>query len=378
MLLPPLSLYIHIPWCVKKCPYCDFNSHALQRELPQAAYLDALVDDLRQDLAYVQDRKINSIFFGGGTPSLISPAGIENLLQNISGLVDFTSNIEITLEANPGTIEHFNFADYKTAGINRISLGAQSFNNQKLAALGRIHEAHDTLDAIEQIQRINFRSYNIDLMHGLPGQTLDEALEDLQTAIACQPPHLSWYQLTIEPNTIFYKYPPQLPTDDLAWQIQTSGEAMLAAAGYTHYEVSAFAKPDHQCMHNCNYWEYGDYLGIGAGAHGKITDVSTKAIFRTRKTRNPKDYLDPKQQYLAAKTMVKTTEIPSEFMLNRLRLFNDLSFKQFEQRTGLPISNIAAILETAQYKELIELDTDSLRLTDLGRRFLNDVMQLFC
>lgn len=374
---PPLSLYIHIPWCIKKCPYCDFNSHALQNLLPEEKYLNALIDDLEIDLPYIQARPIISIFFGGGTPSLISPAGIEKLLNKISKLLTFAPNIEITLETNPGTVEHFNLSDYKQAGINRISLGAQSFNNAKLKSLGRIHAANDTLAAIEKLHTINFNSFNIDLMHGLPNQTLDEALQDLSTAIACAPPHLSWYQLTIEPNTVFHKYPPALPNDELAWQIQVAGEKLLANAGFEHYEVSAFAQANHQCKHNTNYWEFGDYVGIGAGAHGKITQPELNTILRTWKTRNPKDYLDGSQKLLAGTTLVAKAELPGEYMLNRLRLFDKLNLQQFQQRTGLPISCIAAILKTASRKELINLDANSLEVTTLGKRFLNDLMQMF-
>lgn len=377
MILPPLSLYIHIPWCVKKCPYCDFNSHALKTSLPEQEYLNALIADLTLDLNYVQQRSITSIFFGGGTPSLISPTGIEWLLNKIAQLVTFDSDIEISLETNPGTVEHFNLSDYKQAGINRISLGAQSFNDSKLKLLGRIHAAHETLAAVEKLHAINFKSFNIDIMHGLPLQTFDEAMEDLSTAIACDSPHLSWYQLTLEPNTVFHKYPPKLPPDDITWQIQEQGEQLLANAGFVHYEVSAFAKPGHQCKHNVNYWEFGDYIGIGAGAHGKITDSISKNIFRTWKTRNPKDFLHPQKTFLAGKSIIEQSQLPSEFMLNRLRLFNKLRLQQFAERTGLPSSSITAILETAISKELITQTNDGIILTGLGKRFLNDVMQMF-
>lgn len=376
MNLPPLSLYIHIPWCVKKCPYCDFNSHAVKGSLPEQEYLDALIADLKLDLEDVQERTINTIFFGGGTPSLISPQGIENLLKGISSLVKFAPDIEITLEANPGTAEHFNLYDYKQAGINRISLGAQSFDDKKLQALGRIHAAKDTLKAIDKLHAINFKSFNIDIMHGLPQQSFEEAMQDLDTALACDPPHFSWYQLTIEPNTLFFKYPPKLPEDDITWEIQIRGEEKLAAAGFTHYEVSAFAQPKQECRHNINYWEFGDYLGIGAGAHGKITDTAGN-IKRTWKTRYPKDYLDPNKKFLAGSKIIPVTQLPSEYMLNRLRLFDKLNLQQFQQRTNLPISSIAAILETARQKELITIDGEWLAVTSLGKRFLNDLIQMF-
>lgn len=377
MPLPPLSLYIHIPWCVKKCPYCDFNSHAVHNSIPEAEYLAALIADLQQDLPFAQGRKLQSIFFGGGTPSLFSPQGLGGLLQNISDLIPFSANIEITLEANPGTIEHYNFSDYKSAGINRISLGAQSFNDHKLQALGRIHKAHETLTAIEKLHNINFQSFNIDLMHGLPQQTLVEAMQDLNTALSCNPPHLSWYQLTLEPNTVFYKYPPKLPDDEIAWQIQAAGEELLHAAGFAHYEVSAFAKPGAQCKHNLNYWEFGDYLGIGAGAHGKITDLDTHTVTRSWKTRLPKDYLNSEQNFQAGKTTLTTEQLVFEYMLNRLRLFDKLNLEDFTQRTGLPINHIAAILNAAQNKELISLQNNYVQITTLGKRFLNDLMQMF-
>ncbi len=373
----PLSLYIHMPWCVKKCPYCDFNSHAVKDGLPQEEYIDALIEDLAIDLPYVQGRTIKSIFFGGGTPSLIAPQAIERLLSKISTMVDFDPEIEITMEANPGTVEHYNFADYKQAGITRISLGAQSFDDSKLQALGRIHKADETFEAIARLQQIGFTSFNIDLMHGLPQQTLEQALDDLRIAIECQAPHISWYQLTIEPNTVFYKYPPPLPNDELAWEIQTQGQQMLSDAGYIQYEVSAYAKPGQQCKHNLNYWNFGDYIGMGAGAHGKITNLQTHAIHRTWKTRNPRDYLDQKQAFLAGLQLVPQHELPGEYMLNRLRLFDKLKLSDFELYTGLPINTITATLNAAANKGLITLDAENLYLTELGKRFLNDLIQMF-
>lgn len=377
MSIIPLSLYIHIPWCVKKCPYCDFNSHALKNSLPEKQYLDALIEDLIIDLPYAQERPIKSIFFGGGTPSLISPQGIESLLNRISKHVEFAQNIEITLETNPGTVEHFELADYKSAGINRISLGAQSFDDQKLKLLGRIHCASETLAAVDKLHRINFNSFNIDLMHGLPQQSLEQALLDLSTAIDCKPPHLSWYQLTIEPNTFFHKYPPPLPNDDLTWQIQTQGEQLLANAGFKHYEVSAFAQPGNFCQHNLNYWEFGDYIGIGAGAHGKITDLKTFDIQRTWKTRTPTDYLNPDKKFLAGISAVAKDQLPSEYMLNRLRLFMPLDVRQFQQYTGLPCTRIVNILNTACEQGLMQQNNDCYTLTQLGKSFLNNVVQMF-
>ncbi len=373
----PLSLYIHIPWCIKKCPYCDFNSHALKTSLPEETYLNTLIEDLKLDLPFVQHRNLKSIFFGGGTPSLISPQGIEKLLCKISSLISFDANIEITLETNPGTVEHFDLADYKQAGINRISLGAQSFDDQKLKSLGRIHCAAETLVVIEKLHRINFNSFNIDLMHGLPGQTLEQAMRDLTTAIDCQAPHISWYQLTIEPNTVFHKYPPQLPHDELTWQIQMQGEHILALAGFKHYEVSAFAKTKHRCKHNMNYWNFGDYIGIGAGAHGKYTDLNTNEIIRTSKTRNPNDYLNPDKKFMSNIITVPKNQLPSEYMLNRLRLFSSFTLNDYEQRTGLSSTEIVRILDDAQQEGFIELTNKYYSVTDLGKRFLNNVMQMF-
>lgn len=373
----PLSLYIHIPWCIKKCPYCDFNSYAINGKLPESEYITALIADLKQELQYVQNRQLISIFFGGGTPSLFSPQGIETLLTAIQKLIPYNNNIEITLETNPGTIEHFNFADYKTAGINRISLGAQSFVDEKLQVLGRIHTAKEILTAIETLHKCNFTAFNIDLMHSLPQQTVEEAMYDLNTAIDCQAPHLSWYQLTLEPNTVFHKHPPQLPNDDLSWQIQQEGEKILAATGFTHYEISAFAQDGKQCLHNTNYWQFGDYIGIGAGAHGKITNLNSMQVQRTWKTRSPKDYLDPSKKFLAGINTVATADLPGEFMLNRLRLFTRVNLQEFKLYTGLPTSSITAILNSAGERGLIEYNDDSFILTSFGKRFINEVMQLF-
>jgi len=373
----PLSLYIHIPWCIKKCPYCDFNSYALNGNLPETEYIAALIADLKQDLQYVQDRKLLSIFFGGGTPSLFSPKSIEMLLTDVKRLIPFGDGIEITLETNPGTIEHFNFADYKTAGVNRISLGAQSFIDEKLQALGRIHNAKEILNAIDTLHKCNFESFNIDIMHSLPQQTLEQAMSDLTTAVDYQAPHISWYQLTLEPNTVFHKYPPKLPNDDLSWQIQQEGEKILATGGFNHYEISAFAKAGQQCLHNTNYWKFGDYLGIGAGAHGKVTDLSTMQAQRYWKTRSPKDYLDPSKKFLAGINNISTADLPGEFMLNRLRLFTKIELQEFQQATGLPTTAITAILKSASKRGLIEYNNDALILTAFGKRFINDVMQLF-
>ena len=373
----PLSLYIHIPWCIRKCPYCDFNSHALNKELPEQQYLTALIEDLKQDLGFVYNRPITTIFFGGGTPSLISPSGIERLLTEISKLVTFAPDIEITLEVNPGTVEHHNIHDYYSAGINRISLGVQSFNDQKLAMLGRIHKSKETFKVIEELHSSKFHSFNLDLMHGLPQQTVAEAMEDLRSALDCKPPHISWYQLTLEPNTVFYKYPPILPNDDVTWEIQANGEELLHTGGFNHYEISAFSQPNHECRHNLNYWSFGDYLGIGAGAHAKITHPDTFAVQRFWKTRNPKDYLDPAKKSLAGSKYISKSELPFEYMLNRLRSFKPFNFAEFESYTGLPLSDISAILKQSQEHGFSLLTNERMELTQHGKRFLNDMMQMF-
>lgn len=378
LILSPLSLYIHIPWCIKKCPYCDFNSHPLKNPLPEAAYIAALVDDLKQDLSkFKVTRPIQTIFFGGGTPSLMSPKGIGDLLTTIQTVIPFAPNIEITLETNPGTVEHHRMAAYRQAGITRISLGTQSFDNEKLKSLGRIHQSDEILTVIEEIQQAGFQSFNLDLMYGLPNQTLEEALTDLRTAIAQNPPHLSWYHLTLEPNTLFYHKPPKRPNDDIMWAIQEQGEALLKEAGFEHYEVSAFSKPGHHCQHNLNYWQFGDYLGIGAGAHGKITDVTNQCITRTRKERHPKAYLDKTKPYLADHNIVTPDALPFEFMLNQLRLYRTFSLDTFIERTGLSLDVIEAPIQEAFNKGMLDLDNHSLRVTKLGTRFLNDLMALF-
>ncbi len=373
----PLSLYVHIPWCVKKCPYCDFNSHAVKDDLPQSSYVQALMDDLIQDLAFVQDRPLQSIFFGGGTPSLFAPASIGSIIDGVAKHLSFAPNIEISMEANPGTIEHHNFAEYKTAGINRVSLGIQSFDNQLLQKLGRIHSNAETMLAIEQLHQIQFKTFNLDLMYGLPNQTVEQALHDLDIGIASCAPHLSWYQLTIEPNTVFYKYTPTLPDDDLTWEMQELGQQQLANAGFKHYEVSAYAKPGHACQHNLNYWRFGDYLGIGAGAHGKVTDLNTRVVTRTWKTRAPKDYLAADKAFMAGYKTITADELPGEYMLNRLRMYDEIQIIEFRERTGLSSNTISNKLEIANKRGLIYPSKESIRLTELGQRFLNDVVQLF-
>lgn len=373
-----ISLYIHIPWCVKKCPYCDFNSYAIEGNLPEKLYIETLLHDLKQDFSLIQGRSIKSIFFGGGTPSLFSPQGIGDILDKASAYLDFEPNLEITLEANPGTVEHHAFSDYRSAGITRISLGAQSFQNEKLAQLGRIHTMEETKRAITSILAANFNSFNIDIMYGLPNQTLADALFDLKTALSFSPPHLSWYNLTIEPNTLFHHKKPPLPLDDTIAAMEQAGLEYLAKQDLAQYEISAFSKPQHECQHNLNYWTFGDYLGIGAGAHAKITELKTHTITRYWKTRYPKSYLDPHHTLLAGSQIIPTAEIPLEFMLNALRLTAGTSVSEFETRSGLPIASITGQLKEAQIKGLlIRTEDQKIKTTQLGKRFLNDLLTLF-
>ena len=373
--LPPLSLYVHIPWCLKKCPYCDFNSHAFQGELPEQAYINSLLADLKRDLRWVQNRELTSIFIGGGTPSLFSPASIERLLSAIEQSVGFSADIEITMEANPGTFEMVKFRDFRHAGINRLSLGIQSFNKNYLNTLGRVHDDVEALTAASNVRKAGFDNFNLDLMFGLPQQGIDEALADLRSALAVEPEHLSWYQLTIEPNTVFYSKPPSLPEDDLLGDMQEAGVELLSAQGFSRYEVSAFSKPNKQSTHNLNYWRFGDYLGIGAGAHGKITLPAEQQIIRTRKIRQPASYLEHTDNTLAGCETITTAELPIEFMMNALRLSAGTEESLFQQRTGLPISEIAGSLQRLRNAGLLR--KENLATTDKGFNFLNNVLAEF-
>ncbi len=373
--LPPLSLYVHIPWCLKKCPYCDFNSHAFEGELPEQAYIDCLLADLQRDLPWVQNRKLISIFIGGGTPSLFSPASIERLLSAIEQRVGFSPAIEITMEANPGTFEKEKFRDFRHAGINRLSIGIQSFNKKYLSALGRVHDDTEALTAAANVRAAGFDNFNLDLMFGLPQQGIDEALADLRAALAVEPEHLSWYQLTVEPNTVFFSKPPSLPDDDLLGDMQEAGVELLSRQGFSRYEVSAFSKPNKQSIHNLNYWRFGDYLGIGAGAHGKITLPAEQRIIRTRKIRQPGSYLEHTDDTLAGCETITTTELPIEFMMNALRLSAGTEESLFQQRTGLPITDIAESLQRLRHAGLLE--KDNLATTDKGYNFLNHVLGEF-
>jgi len=376
MTLPPLGLYIHLPWCERKCPYCDFNSHTVET-IPEAHYIDHLLLDLESDAALSQGREVSTIFIGGGTPSLFSAGGIKRLLQHVANVVPVAAGVEITMEANPGSAEAEKFLGFAAAGVNRLSLGVQSFNDQCLAALGRVHSGEQALNAIEYALAAGFNSFNLDLMHGLPDQTAAMAQADLETALTYSPQHLSWYQLTIETNTAFYKRPPTLPVEDELADIQEAGERLLAAAGYEQYEVSAYSRPDFQCRHNVNYWQFGDYLGIGAGAHGKISD-SNGGVTRYSKTRKPEDYLNAVPGKLtASKTPLAPAELPGEYMLNALRLSRGFSMDDFHQRTGLPGEVLLPRIENLEEKGLLELSAGQVRATPLGRRFLDSVLLEF-
>lgn len=374
--LPPLALYIHIPWCVRKCPYCDFNSHAAGPSLPEEEYVDALLADLDQDLGHVHGRELTSIFFGGGTPSLFSAKALGRLLQGVQQRVPFASDIEITLEANPGTFEQAKFRDYRSLGINRLSIGVQSFQEAKLKALGRIHNGDEAIRAADMARAAGFDNFNLDLMHGLPEQSIEDALYDLRTAIAQGPTHLSWYQLTMEPNTVFWSQPPQLPEDDLLWDIQEAGQALLAAEGYAQYEVSAYARTGRQARHNLNYWSFGDFLGIGAGAHAKLSAPDGR-IVRSWKTRLPKDYLDPAKAFQAGERVLDAEELPFEFLMNVLRLTEGAPAALFEQRTGLPLASLEQARREAEARQLLQSDPQRLVATREGQLFLNDLLQHF-
>ncbi len=372
----PLSLYIHFPWCIKKCPYCDFNSHKKDSYFDEAAYIQCLIKDFTQDYArFGQNRQIHSIFMGGGTPSLFSAQALAPLFKTIEPY--YSDNIEITLEANPGTIEHGAFKHYFDLGINRISLGVQSLNPKHLKALGRIHSVDDVTRSVDEITTAGFQNFNLDLMHGLPTQTTDEALDDLAKALQFNPTHLSWYQLTIEPNTYFANYPPTLPIDETLADIEEAGFELLANHGFTRYEISAFARDPKRCQHNLNYWKFGDYIGIGAGAHGKITDCLNQKITRTTKYKLPKNYLDPDKDFLSEQTDIATQEQTLEFMLNALRLIDGFDLMLITERTFVDINTLWPLFAKAQDQGLIYLSNTHLRPTAHGLRFLNDLIMVF-
>ena len=381
LVLPPLSLYIHIPWCVRKCPYCDFNSHESSshegKSIPEQEYVAQLLRDLQYDLPYVQDRPLQTIFFGGGTPSLFSGQAIKNILDGVRKKIPFADDIEITLEANPGTAEAEKFHDFRDAGVNRLSIGVQSFYPHHLQALGRIHDSAQAKQAVQIAQAAGFTRINIDLMHGLPEQTVDEALADLQQAIALGVSHLSWYQLTIEPNTAFYSRPPVWPVDDTLWDIQQAGLALLHQEGFTQYEVSAFSRDGEACRHNLNYWQFGDYLGIGAGAHGKVTLPHERRILRYNKSRLPRDYLQRDSCCVAGQYDLADADLPFEFMMNALRLAQGVPGTLFAQRTGLPLEAIEPLWRDLQARGLVVEGGAQLATSPRGFLFLNDVLAAF-
>ena len=378
---PPLSLYVHLPWCVRKCPYCDFNSHEHRTGAPPFdAYVDALIADLDFDLPLAWGRMVHSVFFGGGTPSLFPPEAIDRFLQAASARLRFVPEIEITLETNPGTVEHGPFAGYRAAGVNRLSFGVQSFDDGCLQRLGRIHSSGDARRAVLAAQDAGFENINLDLMYALPGQTLAMALDDVERGLALGPTHLSHYQLTLEPNTVFAVRPPDgIPDIDAAWDIQEACQARLAEAGFAQYEVSAYARDGRQCAHNLNYWKFGDYLGIGAGAHGKLTLGADQQVLRRWKSKHPADYLlkAGTPAAIGGDEVLTAARLPFDFMLNALRLNDGVPLAMFEARTGLTRSAIAPQLDEARTRGWLEPDPDWLRPTELGRRFTNDVIGLF-
>ncbi|TAL82576.1 MAG: radical SAM family heme chaperone HemW [Rhodanobacter sp.] len=384
LIAPPLSLYIHMPWCVKKCPYCDFNSHGLRHEPPPYAdYIDHLLADLDADRADFGDalsgRPIVSIFFGGGTPSLFAPELIARLLDGVRERLPLHDEVEITLETNPGTVEHGRFDGYLAAGVNRLSFGIQSFDDDKLNRLGRIHSASEAESAVKSAQDAGYANINLDLMYALPRQTLDGALNDIERALVLDPAHISHYQLTLEPNTAFAANPPPLPDHDHAWAMQEACEQRLASAGYAQYEISAYAIADRRCVHNLNYWRFGDYLGIGAGAHGKLSDARTGRVRRRWKTRHPRAYLAAHGQpeRIGGDDTVGPAELPFEYMLNALRLIDGVPLGDFSDRTGLPRETIATTLEVARQHGWLYENDGRLQTTALGQRFLNDVVASF-
>lgn len=377
--LPPLGLYIHFPWCVRKCPYCDFNSHALRGDLAESAYIDGLIADLEQELPRIWGRPVSSIFMGGGTPSLFSAASIDRLLSALRARLMLTPNIEITLEANPGTVEQQRFAEFRAAGINRLSIGVQSFQDTQLHLLGRIHDGKEAIKAVETAHAVGFDNFNLDLMFALPGQNRQAAQEDLRTAISLAPTHLSYYQLTLEPNTLFYAQPPTVPDEDLAWAMQCEGQTQLAGAGYTQYEISAYAQATRECRHNRNYWQFGDYLGIGAGAHDKISDMAQQAISRSWKVKHPDNYLRTAAttQRIAGTRQLEPEDTVLEFMLNALRLTNGFSSTLFQQHTGLPLSYISTTLQQAMERGWLNWQGDNIIPSEQGLRFHNDLVAMF-
>lgn len=377
---PPLSLYIHLPWCIKKCPYCDFNSHeVLTSGFHEKLYLNALIDDLELELDRIRDRRIISIFLGGGTPSLFSPESLDRLLNSARTQLNLSSNIEVTIEANPGAIEAKKFGEYRAIGINRLSLGIQSFSNQSLSLLGRIHNSSEAKKAIEFGKEAGFKNFNLDLMFGLPNQSIDDALSDLKQAVDQSPTHVSWYQLTIEPNTVFGSKPPKLPKEDRIWSMQEEGAKFLKENNYEQYEISSFARDNHISIHNMNYWQFGDYLGIGAGSHGKITNISNSKIERYIRHKIPARYIELVEckNAITEKKVLETNEIPLEFMMNALRLTKGIPANLFLERTGLPIALIKEELLLAEHGDLLNHYKNKIKPSLRGQRYLNDLLQIF-
>lgn len=376
--LPPLTLYVHLPWCVHKCPYCDFNSHAVHGKMPESSYVDALLADLRQDMALAGDRPLQAIFLGGGTPSLFSAHALEKLLDGVARACHCAEDMEITLEANPGTVEAGNFRGYRSAGVNRLSLGIQSFNDTALQKLGRIHDREQALAAIGTARAAGFDNLNLDLMYALPGQTRDAAADDVATAIHTNPEHISCYQLTLEPGTAFFHWPPPLPDDDEAWSIQCAVQSSLREHGYRQYEVSAYARNGRPCRHNLNYWRFGDYLGIGAGAHGKLTGPDGR-VRRSAKLRMPRAYMAAAAgpERLAETYTVPARDLPLEFTMNALRLCEGFSIERFEARTGLSESVLSETISDLEERGLISRTGRHITTSELGWQHLNDVMLAF-
>ncbi|MEI9747963.1 radical SAM family heme chaperone HemW [Moellerella wisconsensis] len=372
--VPPLSLYIHIPWCVQKCPYCDFNSHTLKGEIPQQEYIQHVLNDLQQDAQLIGNRTVKTIFIGGGTPSLLSAESMQVLMDGVRNIITLDPQAEVTMEANPGTVEAERFYAYQQAGINRISIGVQSFGSDKLITLGRIHGPEEAKKAARLAAELGLRSFNLDLMHGLPAQTFSEGLSDLRQAIELSPPHISWYQLTIEPNTQFGSRPPVLPDDDALWEIYTEGHQMLTAAGYQQYETSAYAKPGFQCQHNINYWRFGDYLGVGCGAHGKISFADGR-ILRTVKVKHPRGYMEGR--YLDQSHQVSDEDRPFEYFMNRFRLLEAMERSNFTRFTGLSEARIRSQLDQAIKQGYITETATQWQITQHGKLFLNSLLELF-
>ncbi|MGZ8200215.1 MAG: radical SAM family heme chaperone HemW [Methylosarcina sp.] len=375
--MPPLSLYIHIPWCIKKCPYCDFNSHAAKADLPETAYIDALLTDLARDLhRYEINRPLATIFIGGGTPSLFSAAAIDRLLQGIAQRATLEKDVEITLEANPGTFESRKFKDFRLLGINRLSIGIQSFHDEQLQRLGRVHSSEEAVAAVKIAHQAGFDNINLDLMFGLPEATLDTSISDVETALGLQPAHISLYQLTLEPNTYFHKFPPRLPNDELVFETQRICQSILAGQGYRQYEISAYSLEGRQCRHNLNYWQFGDYLGIGAGAHGKISLTLPSRVIRTVKPRNPEQYLKNPGNDIA-ETVIDTQDLPLEFAMNHLRLKQGFTATAFQSATGLTLDSLEPGLSSNLKQQLLVEENGLYYCSDLGWNFLDTILQQF-